>query len=309
MMPVVSHADQTQLERWIRAACVAEATAPKPGNVHPGAAFDDLSYEDFVRSAEAASPHLAQAETLGVGTAVLNSIRATRAMVGTNTNLGICLLIAPLAVVPLQRDWPTGVAEVLAHLSVEDSRKMYEAIRIAEPGGLGEVREQSISEAPTLPVQQIMKLGAIGTRKTLFIPRDSIARQYAEDYWQIALAVESFRRWTERTSLVNAIVGLHLSLMAALPDTLIARKCGMPTAIEASRRAATVLAGGWPEVPASRTQLADFDGWLRTDGHCRNPGTTADLVAAVLFLALRERQVDVGDLETLPAEATREELE
>jgi triphosphoribosyl-dephospho-CoA synthase len=34
--------------------------------------------------------------------------------------------------------------------------------------------------------------------------------------------------------------------------------------------------------------LADFDFWLRSDGHRRNPGTTADLITAGLFVTLWE---------------------
>jgi triphosphoribosyl-dephospho-CoA synthase len=32
-------------------ACFLEATAPKPGNVHRGADFDDLTYPDLIASA------------------------------------------------------------------------------------------------------------------------------------------------------------------------------------------------------------------------------------------------------------------
>ena len=38
--------------------------------------------------------------------------------------------------------------------------------------------------------------------------------------------------------------------------------------------------------------LADFDFWLRSDGHRRNPGTTADLIAAALFAGLRDGWID-----------------
>jgi len=38
--------------------------------------------------------------------------------------------------------------------------------------------------------------------------------------------------------------------------------------------------------------LADFDFWLRSDGHRRNPGTTADLIAAALFVLLRDGLID-----------------
>ena len=301
--------EQTKLERWIQAACIAEASVPKPGNVHPGADFPDLRYEDFVRSAALASPFLAQAGTLGVGPAILEAIRATRQVVNTNTNLGICLLIAPLAAVPLEQDWREGVADVLSRTTLDDSIAVYWAIRCAEPGGMGQIDAQDVSEQPTLPLKEVMQLGAAGTRETLFHPRDSIARQYTENYWQVDLAVESFRRWTLRTSLENSIIGLHLSLLAAIPDTLIARKRGISTAIEAACRAAGVLSDGWPENPVSNRRLAEFDAWLRADGHQRNPGTTADLVAAVLFLALRERHVSVGELESLAVEVICEESE
>ena len=48
---------------WIgecaRAACLTEALARKPGNVHPEANFTDLSFADFVASAHAIAPVMA----------------------------------------------------------------------------------------------------------------------------------------------------------------------------------------------------------------------------------------------------------
>lgn len=298
--------DQQHIERWIRAACIAEVSVPKPGNVHPGAKFSDLHVDDFLQSAEVAAPHLAQAATLGIGPAVLCAVEATHSAVGRNTNLGICLLVVPLAAVALQRDWRCGVAQVLAEATVNDSRDVYQAIRLAKPGGMGQVAAQDLSEQPTLPLKHIMRLAAAGSRETLFHPRDTIARQYAEDYWQIALALESFELWLERAPLATVIIGLHLTLMAAIPDTLIARKCGIGTAIEAAQRAGGVLNHGWPETSESKQRLDEFDAWLRVDGHRRNPGTTADLVAAVLFLALREGHVNITDMESLAAQTTHE---
>src|SRR5207248_2704952 len=89
-------------------------------------------------------------------------------------------------------------------------------------------------------------------------------------------------------TLEGAIIACQLHLMRLHPDSLIARKCGKELADEASQRAAAVLAAGWPHSDAGRVALAEFDHWLRADGHRRNPGTTADLVAACLFVALRE---------------------
>jgi triphosphoribosyl-dephospho-CoA synthase len=86
----------------------------------------------------------------------------------------------------------------------------------------------------------------------------------------------------------GAIVHCHLTLLAAHPDSLILRKQGPQEAAEASRRARAVLQSGWPHAPGGRSALADFDAWLRAVGHRRNPGTTADLLTACLFAALRQ---------------------
>jgi triphosphoribosyl-dephospho-CoA synthase len=40
-----------------------------------------------------------------------------------------------------------------------------------------------------------------------------------------------------------------------------------------------------------RQAYLDFDAFLRSDNHARNPGTTADLIAAALFVALRENAI------------------
>ena len=74
----------------------------------------------------------------------------------------------------------------------------------------------------------------------------------------------------------------------ASPDSLIQRKCGPAVANEAGEFAAAVLKSGLPGDAAYDESLAKFDHWLRADGHRRNPGTTADLIAAGLFVLLRE---------------------
>ncbi len=68
-------------------ACLLEATAPKPGNVHRGADFSDMTYTDFVVSAVAIGPAMEQAALHGVGRTVLRAIQATRECVACNTNL------------------------------------------------------------------------------------------------------------------------------------------------------------------------------------------------------------------------------
>src|SRR5262249_53749699 len=122
----------------VHLACILEATARKPGNVHRFQDFDDLAYPDFLLSAMTASPIVAEIRQLGVGQAVLQAIQATRRFVNTNTNLGMVLLLAPLAAVPRERDLATGIIDVLDQLDIADSKAVFEAIRLSNPGGLGD---------------------------------------------------------------------------------------------------------------------------------------------------------------------------
>src|SRR5947209_9856921 len=84
----------------VQLACIWEATARKPGNVHRYRDFEDLTYFDFLVSAAAIAPVLDCANNRRVGQTILEAIDATRRLVRTNTNLGIVLLLAPLATVP-----------------------------------------------------------------------------------------------------------------------------------------------------------------------------------------------------------------
>ncbi len=268
------------LARLCEQACLMEATARKPGNVHPGARFKDLCYEDFVESAQWAAPWLARAGVDGVGRAVFEAVRATRARVGTNTNLGIALLMAPLAAVPLDQTLGIGIDEVLRALTPEDAVHVYEAIRFAQPGGLGSVQDGDVATAPPTDLLWAMQLAA---------DRDWIARQYVTGFRNLLeMAVPTLAEWQPAAGWELRVIHLHLELMARWPDTLIARKCGGEVAAESARRARAVLDSGWPGSPAGPGAVEDFDAWLRADGHRRNPGTTADAVAATLFAAMRD---------------------
>jgi len=267
-------------------ACLLEATARKPGNVHRYKDFPDTHYLDFALSAVAVGPALDRAAADGVGATVLAAVRATRAVVATNTNLGIILLLAPLAAVPTDRPLRGAVEEVLRATTVADARCVYEAVRLARPGGLGKVSDQDVSGEPTLPLLDVMALAA---------DRDGVARQYANGFADVfgLAAPRLASSLAEGRPLETAVVATHLALLAALPDTLIARKCGQGVALEATRRAADVLAAGWPDRADGLRLCGEFDLWLRADGNARNPGTTADLVTAALFAGLRDGTIEL----------------
>jgi triphosphoribosyl-dephospho-CoA synthase len=259
-------------------ACILEVTAAKAGNVTRFTDFDDLTYLDFVLSAMAIGPVMEQASEIGVGLAVREGVAATRRFVASNSNLGMLLLLAPLSAAAHDGDIREGVVSALDRLSVIDSRHVFEAIRLASPGGLGEAPEQDVRDEPTLPLRKIMTMAA---------DRDLIARQYANGFRDVFEYIDTLAA----EPLEEAIIRCHLRMLAYLGDTHIARRCGAAIAEEAKQRAGEVLALGWPGKAEGRDAFANFDQWLRADGHRRNPGSTADLVAACLFVALRRGMI------------------
>jgi triphosphoribosyl-dephospho-CoA synthase len=173
---------------------------------------------------------------------------------------------------------------VLNALDVEDARFVYRAIRLVAPGGLGRSPEQDVAGEPTQDLRQVMGLAQ---------ERDLVARQYANGFREVLDEGVAFLEegLAERAYLEEAIVACHLRLMAAHPDTLIARKRGLAEATESAERARYALASGWPASGAGRQAFDELDLWLRVEGNARNPGTTADLVAASLFAALRQDKI------------------
>ena len=266
-------------------ACVLEASAEKPGNITPRHDFADTSYEDMLRSAIAIGPELGRAAGRGVGDTVLAAVRATRRVAGSDTNLGIALLLAPLARAALAADGPPPlrgrVEAVLGGLTLDDASAAYAAIREAGAGGLDEPVEHDVRDAPTIALREAMALAA---------GRDSVAAEYATgfaitfDIGLPALRGALAAGLGPRPATVEAF----LALLAAVPDTLIARKRGAEAARRVSEGAAEVLAAGGVRDAAGRGALEAFDAALRRDGNALNPGTTADLVTAVLFVALLE---------------------
>lgn len=279
----------------VHAACVWEVTARKVGNVHPAADFPGVSYLDFVLSAgEIRDPigHAYQAQipfgaNRGIGLRVLNAVRATRAVVGTNTNLGIILLLAPLAAVMFEtKDVPPRkqVRAVLDGLTTEDAECVYEAIRHAHPGGLGVAPEQDVRGTPTVTLLEAMRLA---------VPHDAIARQYANGFADVfEFGVPAFLAAFERFGCVEAaIVDSQLKWLAEYLDSLIHRKNGTAVAADVRERACEVERLGGIGTPEGRRAGVAFDKYLRSDGNKLNPGTTADLITACLFVALRENKV------------------
>lgn len=261
-----------------------EATAAKPGNVYRGADFEDMTFADMLTAAAAVGQAFGSAPLPPVGELVLEAVRAMRLAVGINTHLGSILLMAPLAHAVGAGNGGSGVrlalTNVLQGLTTSDARAAYEAIRLASPGGLATAPEQDVADEPTVDLAEAMRLAS---------DRDLVARQYANGYREVLLMADRISAsHAAGQPLGEGTVWAYVEQMSELPDTLIARKCGRQVAEESAARAAQVLGAGPPDSEERYEALADLDFWLRADLHRRNPGATADVAAAALFLLLLE---------------------
>ena len=300
----VAMIDSLSVGRVATMACVLEVTAPKPGNVHRGADFEDVTFSDFLISAVAIGEVFDRVD-LSIGQSVLQAVKQTEAFVGTNTNLGIVLLLAPL-VAAVRKAAERGkkqltselVAECLSAVTASDGRLVFDAIALAKPAGLREVAMYDVNQSQG----EVNLLAAM----EFAADRDSIAKQFTNglaDVFGLGQRLLSQGRGLFE-DLNSAIVFVHVAWMAQQPDSLIARKLGLPVAQQAMQMAQKAVDVVFESdafkanqqgqsVGVDETTLeqfwklvAELDFWLRSDGHLRNPGTTADLVAATLFVAL-----------------------
>jgi triphosphoribosyl-dephospho-CoA synthase len=266
------------------AACLLELRAEKPGNVWRGHDRPGLRYREMLASAQAIEPVFLRLARGRVGSLVLEAVGATRRHVSTNTNLGIVLLLAPLARAALLRE-PAGLRErvrrVLRRLDVRDARDVYAAIRLARPGGLGRVPEQDVRRPPTRDLLAIMRLAA---------DRDAVAREYATDYaCTFEVGAPALKRLRAAEMPVEkAIVETFLILLAASPDTLVLRRHGRRAAASVSRAAAAALRQGGVRSAKGRLAIRRLDRRLTSARPPMNPGATADLLTASLFVWLVE---------------------
>ncbi len=246
-----------------------------------------MTVADFVASAQAAAPHLAD-RSLAVGERILAATEATRAACGQNTNLGIVLLCAPLAAAAeAGGDLRASLARVLAGLDRRDAVLAYRAIRLASPGGLGHSDQHDVAEEPMVPLLEAMQAAA---------GRDRIAAQYATGFGDVfAIGVARLQEcraagWPESW----AVTGTFLTLLAAFPDTHIVRKHGAEVAEQLRSEAGTLDRAmrtlGRPEFLADR--LLALDRELKRLGI--NPGTSADLTVASHFAAALSAKTNPG---------------
>ncbi|MDQ0590685.1 triphosphoribosyl-dephospho-CoA synthase [Variovorax paradoxus] len=292
---MMTNARQATIERaracFLR-ACWLDVAVRKPGNVSLDSPGHGMQASMFVASAQAAAGALFE-PGLRVGARIEAAVAATWAVAGCNTNLGILLLCAPIALAVEQHPHAAtpaalraAVESVLATLDIDDARAAYRAIAHAHPGGLGTAPAEDVRDAPSVDLRAAMALAA---------DRDLIARQYRDGFADLfALAFQepvdaagcgaASADAPPDAATVAFVQRLYLACLGAFPDSHIVRKHG-------ERVAQTVMtaAQAWRERAGAGVALDADPGFAAWDVSLKvagvNPGTSADFTVAALLLS------------------------
>lgn len=264
---------------------------PKPGNVHRTRDYDDMVFEDFVISGIVIGDTIREActdvdvENPLLGKYILQAVDETDRWIKNNTNLGIVMMTTPIAVAAAISDnfdeIRPNVVKLMANTSVDDACDLYDAINIADAGGMGDQDEYDVASDNAKQelrdnnqtMYDVLKISATW---------DMLAREMTSDMPAVfELGYPTYHKIKEEKSLNDACVLTFLTILSEVPDTLISRKYGSDEALKISMMTRDLLKLKDSDDFAER--LREFDDYLFDNGY--NPGTTADLTAASIFVS------------------------
>ncbi len=267
-------------------ALLLEVTStPKPGNVDREREYPDLRFEHFVSGAVCARDGLRLAAGgAEIGEAFKRSIAGMSQQTGGNTQFGAILLTVPLVRASADANLtPDGASAVVAETTVEDAVKFYEAFEYVDvavsdpPAGMEPLDVRRGANAAPAVREQALTLEDVMEQSA---GHDGVAAEWVDGFPRTFEAAEAIM--DSEGPVTDRAAAVYLDLLAAEPDTFVAIQHDAETAREVSDRAAAVR-DGEEDVVAFAAELVDRE---------INPGTTADIVAGALFIAL-ERGLEV----------------
>ncbi|HSD58424.1 MAG TPA: triphosphoribosyl-dephospho-CoA synthase [Methanotrichaceae archaeon] len=275
------------------------SSSPKPGNVDRCHDFSDIGFHHFLISAVSAYPIFRAAasgegtdegtgEGTGkggtgslVGSLILKGVKAWSDWnISSNTHFGSLVLMVPLAIAagrpgPLREE----LIAVLKGTSVEDALDFYRAFSLAG-ARVADVEDFSLKD-PAFAEELRREDRTLLDLMCLSQGHDLIAREWATSYersFRLAKRLEERLAGRGLRGLNEGVVRTFLEALAETPDSLVWAKFGEVKAREVSLKAGLALEDGTLEAARRLDQEL-----LAED---INPGSTADLVAASLFISL-----------------------
>jgi triphosphoribosyl-dephospho-CoA synthase len=171
----------------------------------------------------------------------------------------------------------------------KDSVNVYEAIRVARPGGLSPVNDLDVNRDSSreeiiennVPLYRIFEMSS---------SRDGISKELVSGM-RITFEIghPTFKKTLEDGQDVNtATVNTYLTILSKEPDSLIIRKSGETAAHDITKRAKEAIEAGGLSTGRGRKLIQNLDDDLGKQGGKLNPGTTADLTCSSIMVALLE---------------------
>jgi triphosphoribosyl-dephospho-CoA synthase len=294
--------DPDYIAKSAQIASVLEVSGhPKPGNVHRTQDFDDMFYEDFLISGVVIGDIVRRAALRGqksqktlnfseikLGELILEAVTETNKWVDTNTNLGIIMLMVPLAAAAgMKNDFHnirTNFTKIMVDTTAEDAVNLYKAIALADAGGMGKRKNLDVTSAES-QIQLIEnKINMFDILK-ISAEWDLLAKELTTSMpVTFENGFPTFKRIQTNYSTNSATVQTFLNILSQFPDTLISRKVGLKKAEEISHKARDILNMGGILTLDGKEALKKFDRELSQNN--LNPGTTADITAASIMVAL-----------------------
>jgi triphosphoribosyl-dephospho-CoA synthase len=301
------------ITRCINLASLLELTGwPKPGNVHRTKDFKDTNFEHFLAGITAIQPCFKELcdkiyqgsfntdknyESIELGLFYKNAAKEMmKWQSGGNVLLGHILILSPLAAaatICLKKnllkfnDFKYHLLRIIDNSTVEDTLNLYKAIKICNPGGLGNVEKYDVTNENSIIEIQKDK---INLKRIFEISKeyDLIGHEYSTGFSIILTeGLPYFLETLYEFHNTNiASVNTFLYLLSNHPDTLIIRKSGIDAAIDVSEKAKKILQHGGISSEEGLNLTFKLDNELQRENGKLNPGTTADLLAGTIFCSL-----------------------
>ena len=253
-------------------AMVLEVCAyPKPGNVDRCHDYTETRLEHFLASTIFARPALEEAEAgVGrIGEIIKHAVRDTNCHEGGNTHFGAFLLLIPLI-------YGKGIPGALAAIEktdVSDAVAFYKAFAMTSVK-MNATDDLDVHDPHTLTIIRDREMTLLAVMRHS-AANDMVAREWVTGFPLTRRGADLLRQFGPGR---QAIVDTFLALLASETDTFIIKKHGTAVAQEILFKAREVLDG--------KRSLVDFDADCIERGI--NPGSTADIIIASIFIALGE---------------------
>jgi len=179
------------------------------------------------------------------------------------------------------------VNRVIEDATIEDTINLYKAMRICKPGGLGTIDKYDIYNNSAFEQLREDKI----TLKKIFqfsMDYDLISKEYATGF---SIVIDMgvpylFNTFIQTNNINETVVNTFLYILSEYPDTLIIRKIDKKSAQAVSNLALKVLKHKGIASKKGLRLALKYDKKIQKKNGLLNPGTTADILAGVIFCAL-----------------------